>query len=664
MTLSAGDRRLLEEAARADFEAEQTPPRTLKYVVVTEPHALAHDLATRPRDEPVTLDCETTGLHMYEGDRVLCGSLWFGDEAYVFPAEHAAEIVDACYHGLTVFHNANFDRAMIEQTFGLTIDDRLVVDTLTIDWCLRESWPHALKEIAARLWGHDEKSEKIKLDRILAGMTVEEAYKARRAEVGRSEPAAQSKEWARAVAAAHPKRTYADLTMEEWAPYAAKDAELTWRLLRHHDEELDKLADTPWDVRPALVREHRVDAFCLRLQRTGIRVNQDRAHAFQSEAQRTADEIAAEEVFEGVNLRSDRQVAELVYDRWEHPCERFTETGARSVDKAALSLLAWDPRVARLSEFKKAANALSKFYNPILEHTAADGRIHASFRSHGTETGRFSSSGPNLQQLPRTSTNRRVRPLFVPEPGLELVEFDLEQAELRIGAAVAGERSIVEALEGSVDLYQSLADDVGVTRQQAKMIALSAQYGIGARKLAAQLAFGTGRRPDPRAARAVLDGYWRRYPNLKRAIDDHARLWEAQGYLAIGWPGRIRHLEGPFGPEPTYAGFNSVVQGGQAEFLKDVLLDLEEAMSAIGRIVLTVHDSVVLEIEPGRGDKVAGLLEDISGDRNRWGVPLRWAKKEWRPAPCWLAAPGAPSWLCALEFGHRGECDHVPVPEA
>lgn len=636
--------------------------QTTSYELVTDPGMLASALAARPKTEPVPLDTETTGLFPYTGDRMLCGSLWFDGRAWVFPVEIARPIVEACFQGLTVFHNANFDRAVIARGLGLEIDDGLVIDTLTVDWCLRESWPHALKEIGARLWGHDEKLEQMRLNQTLRGMTIEEAYKARRAEVGRSERAADSKEWARAHAAAHPKRTRADLTLEEWGPYAAKDAELTWRLYQHHLGELAELDGTWLSVREALPREHAVDAFYYRLQRTGIRVNTDRAEAFAAEAERRLADIAGDPIFEGINVGSSPQLAELVYGRWGFECTRFTDTGERSTDKKALGPLAWHPGVALALRYRKESKVLSAFYRPILEYVADDGRVHPSFRSHGTETGRPSCSAPNVMQLPREKTNRRVRPLFEPEPGMELVEFDLDQAELRIGAWLSGEHSILEILESGGSIYQEVADTIGRDRQTAKTLCLSAQYGVGARTLADTLALGTGERPDPFAARRILDAYWRRFPRLKRAIDDYARQWERQGYLLIGerWPGRLRHYHGPFGPEKSYAAFNSKVQGGQAEFVKDVLLDLEGEIAPVGRIVLTVYDSIVAEVEKDAGHKVGEALERITWERNPWDVPLRWSRKDWEPVPCWLTAPGMWSWLCQLPFGHQGACDYVP----
>lgn len=639
----------------------------MEHTLVTDPTELVWDLSFRDPDVPIPLDTETTDLFMYEGDRVLCGSLFFGGRAYVFDTTAAPAVIEELYRGRVIFHNSIFDRAMIEQSFGLIVPDDRVSDTLTTEWCLRESWTHALKEIAGRLWGHDEKYEQKKLNETLKGATLDEAYKMRRVDVQVdihkwSESAADSRAWARRYVEEHPRRHRRDLTLEEWGPYSAKDAELTQRLHDHQQAELTALAGHDDDVGPALAREFLVDGFCYRLQRTGVKVNEERVTIFAAEAERMAAEIAADPIFEGTDLRS-RKLPELVYDSWGFECARITESGERSVDKQALEPFSWHPGVARLREFKKADSALSKFYRPLLAHLAVDGRIHASFRSHGTETGRFSSAGPNLQQLPRGSTNRRVRPLFEPEPGMELVEFDLEQAELRIGAALSGERSIIETVEAGGSIYTEVAKEIlGRDRQTAKMFCLAAQYGIGPRKLSQQLALGTGAPPDPMAARRHLDAYWSKYRHLKRAIDSYSTRWERAGYLAIGerWPGRLRHREGPFGPEPSYAGFNAVVQGGQAELLKSVLLDLEKAVSDWGRIVLTVHDSIVLEVEPGAGDKVGTLIAEITADHNPWDVPLRWSRKDWEPAPCWLSAPGMPTWLCQLPFGHRGDCDHIP----
>jgi DNA polymerase-1 len=232
--------------------------------------------------------------------------------------------------------------------------------------------------------------------------------------------------------------------------------------------------------------------------------------------------------------------------------------------------------------------------------------------------------------------------VFIASEGYELYSFDMSQAELRIAASLANEPAMLDRFLASEDIYQGTADALGIPRQQAKIVVLASGYGIGARKLARGLAKGTGKQPtecdfwmhtpdDRREMRLcrcrscevcrtkeILEGYWSEVPflaQLNRRLIDFA---EMNGYVPLHVPGRRRHYPNAqqcreLGvmkwPKP-FTAMNSVVQGACAEIVKSWIILLDRRLPTLGaRTVLTVHDSVVVEIPVGKVDEIHGVVQ-------------------------------------------------------
>lgn len=596
----------------------------------------------RELNRPIAIDTETTGLRPFQGDKATVAS--FADEtgAWALPADDARHVVrQAVEEGRTiVMHNSIFDRAVFLGSWGIEVPDDQVFDTMAVDWLLDENADHRLKEgIGARLFGVDAKAEKQALQAIMRGRTQQDVYKELRAQLPpRNQPgyesAAETKVRAKALADATTK-TWAELTFEDLEPYAVQDADLTWRILHHQLAELE----TETFCHPYIDRAHEVAALSYRINRTGICVNQEHA---ERELERVSARVAELEASYGdVNLKSAPQVAEMIYDRWKLPCTVKTKGGGRATDKDTLEALSWDPRVQGLMEFRSLAKQVDAYYLPLLDRTGDDGRIHPSLHPFRTVTGRWSCSGPNLQTIPRESTAAEIRKVFCAAPGLVLSEWDLSQIEVRVAADMAKEAALLAVYDVGGDIYQALADEIGVTRSTAKTVILSAQYGVGPKKLAATLARGTGQAPNVRQARAILDAYWRTYPNLDRLFNGLQEVGKRRGYIPLWKPGRRRLLKSPHNPYPRwYTALNAAIQGGAAEFMKDVLTELEVVLedAGCGRIVLTVHDSVIVEHEPGTEHIVTAALATITPDVSPYGIETPWEHKAWDGYEAALAA--------------------------
>lgn len=586
----------------------------------------------------IAIDIETTGGEnggLFVGDKITGFAVGTGDWTAYVPVRHvgsenlewdlARELVLIVQEAETVLmHNSPYDRAGLALEFGIEFRDGQVYDTMTGDWICNENLHHGLKEIGARLFGTDAKAEKLALKATFAGVTVTDAYDDLRTEyleerqlqrLDTGTPA-RLKAQAKEIAAAS-KRTWATVTAEDIAEYAEQDVRLT---LDVYTWQQQFFADHP-EYAPSVAREMRVDGCMYRLNMTGVAVDWVRVEAGYRVALAEAERLAAG--FPDVNLRSVPQIRKLLYTQWKLPVRRFTKPGGDvpSTDKIALAGLAYDPRVATLIEFRKVAKIIDGYYLPMFLQRAEDDRIHPSFSSHRTVTGRASCSRPNLQTIPKEDDKvldgavdwkGELRAVFTAALGNVLYSSDLPNAELRVCAEISGEESWLETLRAGGDMHQLTADRSNLVRAAAKTLNFSALYGIGRGKLADNLGFQWGRRVPLSESGAMLRAFWAGVPRIERLFKALQETWVRRRRIPIRpWAGRFRHIDGKFGiPEVSYKALNSVIQGSIAEVVKDWLLELENRMPDGCRLVLMVHDSVVIEGPPGMLDKVSVVVQE------------------------------------------------------
>jgi DNA polymerase I-like protein with 3'-5' exonuclease and polymerase domains len=575
---------------------------------------------TARKPKYVAVDTETTGLRPFQGDTATVFSFAVVERGQIEawaerPEQGAKTLLDFIHDGYVIInHNGPFDRAVFAG-LGIEIPDDQYADTQARDWLLDENADHRLKEgLGKRYLGVDAKAY-----RELRAVENEKPRKER-------ERAADTRDRARAISAGT-KRGWDELTFEELEDYAAQDAFIT--LHAYHRQEED-FAEDPYSV-PDIQRQYDIGSMAYRITRAGVQVDVEQAERGLQAAEERVAELA--EPLGHVNLRSAPQVRRLVYEEWGLPASRRTKAGEWSTDKAALEALSWDPRIADLMEYRRLTKQVDAYYLPLLDRLSDDGRVHPSLNPWRTKTGRFSMSGPNLQTIPRESTAAEIRKVFVPAPGLVLTEWDLSQIEVRVAAELSQEPTLLGVYERGEDVYQALADELGVSRDHAKTLVLSMQYGVGPKTLALTLAKGTGKPPDLRHARAIHKRYWRTYPNLDRLMSGYTEMARRRGFVPLWREGRRRRYKSPHNKFPRYySALNAVIQGGAAEFLKDVLLEVEPEVEAVGygRVVLTVHDSVMVEHEPGAEDEISKLINEVTFDVSPYEIETPWEMKAWR----------------------------------
>lgn len=616
---------------------------------------------------PVGIDTETTDMNaLWRGLECRGVSLAIGEHSWYLPLTHPHSenlgprlvrhllLELSGQHRRWVWFNWKFDAAVLET---LNLDASVVADHWDCSigrWLEDENRQvRDLKGLSAWLWPEESPAaERDEMRRLCAGPTLKELedehfYGPLGRQEGVRRPMGVTRAEARQRATQDPRygsREMWDLTADEMAPYAAKDAELTLRMY-HYQRSLDHRHP----IGDAMPREMEVARVLLGMERTGIRVDEGRANASYAAATTRLKEL--ENLFEGTNLNAPAQVAALVYTKWGFECPHLTEAGNRSVDRDALELLGDDPRIVSLLECRRLLKAVSGYYLPLIRFLDDEGRIHPTFNQAKVRTGRFSCERPNLQTIPREATLSEVRKIFVPADGYELWEYDLSQAELRVSAALAGEERMIAAFAEGRDVYQEVADEIWCSRlgcakksgrcpthrQKSKTVVLAFSYGQRERGLAASLLKGTGQRVTPEhinQAAAIQYRFGRMYPRLVAAQDRFADIARRDGRIPLPPKGRFRHFRGAgHSPENYKDAMSSASQGGIGEFLKTIMVEAHRSglWARYGaRLLLSVHDSLAAEVAPGEGERLGKELQEIASDHNYWKkVPQIVEAKRW-----------------------------------
>jgi DNA polymerase-1 len=309
------------------------------------------------------------------------------------------------------------------------------------------------------------------------------------------------------------------------------------------------------------------------------------------------------------NLNSPKQLAEVLFGRLKYPVVKRTKTGF-STDEEVLTKLSVDHAVARLVlEYRQLAKLKSTYIDalPKLQDPQTR-RIHSSFNQTVTETGRLSSSNPNLQNIPvKTEIGRSIRQAFVPGEGYDVIlSADYSQIELRILAHLSGDPVLIRAFQEGADIHRRTAALIfGVTeadvtdamRDNAKRVNFGIVYGISAFGLSKDLGI------DVNAAQAFIAEYFLRYPRVKEYLDSQMELARANGYVTT-LLGRRRLIPEINNANITLRQFaerqatNAPIQGSAADVIKVAMVTVARDLKQRGlraRLLMQVHDERVFE---------------------------------------------------------------------
>ncbi len=392
---------------------------------------------------------------------------------------------------------------------------------------------------------------------------------------------------------------------EIMAPYARQDAELTLRLFEYLRPQFIKQGLEPlWPIEQRFIR------LIALMESRGVRVDSSLCRV-QSDHGRQRMDLISQEL--GLNPGSPKDLAKLLLDELKLPVYKETPGGKPCFDKFAMEQYEADlerinnPTAGMVKEYRGWSKAIAVAYDGYPALISPDGRLRPNYKLHGTVTGRLSCEKPNLQQIPRVSSNKwdgALKSLFIPADGYELWEADYSQLELRLGAAYAGERSLLEEFsKADSDVFTRMAGELGFSRSDTKTLTYTLQYGGGIRRLSD--VFGV----DNSRAEEIRTQYFNTYPGFRRMPQQAASKAKSRGYVKM-WTGRRRHFENP--EEESHKAFNAIIQGGAAEIVKRSMLRLSESVDGPDcRMLLQVHDSVVFEIREGMVDSYKAQIKEV-----------------------------------------------------
>jgi DNA polymerase-1 len=334
------------------------------------------------------------------------------------------------------------------------------------------------------------------------------------------------------------------------------------------------------------------------------------------------------------NVNSTPQLRTILFDELGLVPVKKTKTGP-STDADSLQKMADEhPIVEDLLRYREVEKLRSTYADALPPLIAADGRIHATFKQTDTTTGRISSEAPNLQNVPvRTADGREMRRAFVADPGWGILTADYSQIELRVLAHLAEDPGLIDAFDRGVDVHTATAAKVfGVAetdvdaaqRRFAKVVNYGLAYGMEAFGLGQRLGIPTGE------AAEILDAYFDGFPNVKTFMVETVQEAKERGYTTTIF-GRRRQIS-----ELSSDNFrirqmgermaqNAPVQGSAADIFKLAMIDLDRALDAAGsdaRMLLTVHDELVLEVPEGEDDVTEALVRDVMEQVTELRVPL------------------------------------------
>ncbi|KAA0234510.1 MAG: DNA polymerase I [Acidimicrobiales bacterium] len=352
-----------------------------------------------------------------------------------------------------------------------------------------------------------------------------------------------------------------------------------------------------------------------------------------AECERLRREIVADAGGE-FNVNSTKQLREVLFEKLALTPQKKTKTGY-STDAASLERLRGEhPIIEHLLDYREVEKLRSTYAEGLLAEVGPDGRIHATFNQTVARTGRLSSDAPNLHNIPvRSEIGREFRRAFVPAEGYELMVADYNQIELRCIAHLAEDPGLIEAFESGADIHRETAarvfglkpDDVGIEhRSKAKMVSYGLAYGMEAYGLGQRLNIPT------EEAQEILDAYFEAFPRVKAYMEATVAEARERGYTETLF-GRRRQI-----PELSSANYrirqagerqamNAGIQGLAADIFKIALVGIDSALEEEqmgSRLILQVHDEVILEVPPEEHEAASALVVDMMRGSFDLRVPL------------------------------------------
>jgi DNA polymerase-1 len=402
--------------------------------------------------------------------------------------------------------------------------------------------------------------------------------------------------------------TFNQINLEQAAPYAAEDADMTWQL---HETLYPQLQNDLLKVYHNI--EMPLVPILTRVERHGVKLDNAKLHQHSLElaSELQALEQQAHDLAKKVfNLNSPKQLQKVLFEDLKLPVQKKTTKGDASTSVEVLETLAKDYELPRIILNYRSLSKLKSTYTDALPQQIhpKTGRVHTSYHQAVTITGRLSSSAPNLQNIPiRTPEGRRIRQAFIAEQGYQLIAADYSQIELRIMAHLSQDEKLLAAFAKNEDIHQATAAQVfdtkleNVTKEQrrnAKAVNFGLIYGMQAFGLAQQLNI------ERKEAQSYIDAYFEQYPKVKQYMENTREMAKKQGFVETVFGRRlyIPDIHSRNYQRKQYAersAINAPMQGTAADIIKLAMINVQnwiDSQQLDIRMLMQVHDELIFEV--------------------------------------------------------------------
>lgn len=611
-------------ASEAPAAPDQPAIDTGGYETVTTTEALDAWIAAIRDAGQVAIDTETTGLDEMQADLVgislavspgrACyiplGHVAGGDDLFGQSARVAGQLDPAAVLAalkpvledaaiLKIGQNLKYDWKMLAR-HGIRMAP--VADTMLMSYALNAgTHNHGMDELAERYLGHK-------------CIPIKELIGSGKAQLH-----------------------FGQVAIDKAAPYAAEDADVTLRLYQHFLPMLpvEKVSTVYHTLERPMI------PVLADMEMAGIRIDTDvlkrMSNAFAQKMAGLEDEIHGL-AGQSFNIGSPKQLGEILFDKMGLAGGKQGKTGAFSTSADVLEDLAAEGHdlPARVLDWRQISKLKSTYTDALPTYVNAEtGRVHTSYSITGAQTGRLSSTEPNLQNIPiRTEEGRRIRQAFIAPEGFRLVALDYSQIELRILAHVADIPALKQAFREGIDIHAMTASQMfGVPvegmdpmiRRRAKAINFGVIYGISGFGLSRNLRI-------PRAeAQSFIDTYFERFPEIRAYMDKTVADAKQDGYVTTLFGRRINtpgiNTSGPAAGGARRAAINAPIQGAAADIIRRAMIRMPDAIADLpARMLLQVHDELVFEVREDAVDDLIArartIMEAAPEPSVRLSVPL------------------------------------------
>jgi len=591
---------------------ERFDPETTEYKLIDTKDKRATFLKELAKQKKVCFDTETTSVDANAAQLVGMAFSWKAGEGYYIPIpdnEKAAQfILNEFKHFfeneevLKIGHNLKYDITVLHWA-GMPVAGPHF-DTMLAHYLIQPDMRHGMDELAETYLGY----RPISIESLIG-------------KKGKGQ------------------KSMRDIAVEEVAPYACEDADITFRLFELFEDQINKeswLKGLFYDIEMPLM------PVLAKIEAGGVRIDKE---VLSELSKNLAEELVSleAEIYEAAgkefNIGSPKQLGVVLFEDLkidEKP--KKTKSGQYSTNEETLQKYADHPIVGKLLDYRQISKLKSTYVDSLPDLVnKRDDRIHTTYMQAVAATGRLSSQNPNLQNIPiRTERGRAVRKAFIPTDGDHIIlAADYSQIELRIMAELSGDKGMLDAFEAGEDIHAATAARVfGVKpedvsremRSKAKVVNFGIIYGISA--------FGLSQRigvPRHEAAE-LIENYFEQYPDVKAYMDKSIDGAREKGYVDTVMQ-RRRYLPDINSKNGTVRGFaernaiNAPIQGSAADMIKMAMIQIGKAMDDAGlksKMILQVHDELVFdavkeELEPLK-EMVEKLMRNAMPSLN---VPIK-----------------------------------------